>query len=145
MNRIVIYTLAEELRGDPEQVAAAQALTLDASRPNIGLKGKNGLFGSSQWWANIHAGLIPSRRVVGVIEDVYVAGQGESAVPNAIDLRLQDGEVRMEGIYVNRGSDIAEYRHGRKIEFVYAADELKAAMPDGSAGYLDIVVEVAIG
>ena len=44
-----VYDLATELYADPEQVEAAQALTLNVSKPHMGLKGTHGLFGSADW------------------------------------------------------------------------------------------------
>lgn len=139
-----VYQLSEELAHDPEQVADAQALTLDQSRPRIGLKGSHGLFGSPEWWANIEAGAMPLKHLSGVIKRVYVAGQERSDVPNTFDLSSSDGMVRMEGIYVNSPDDVALYQVGRKVDVVYVLDELKMPSPDGSKNYLEIVLEVSI-
>ncbi|MGK5064798.1 hypothetical protein [Janthinobacterium sp. LB3P112] len=38
-----IYTLAEALAKDPARIAKTQSLTLDSSRPHMGLKGSHGL------------------------------------------------------------------------------------------------------
>lgn len=139
-----VYQLFEELAHDPEQVADAQALTLDQSRPHVGLKGSLGLFGSSEWWANIEAGTTPLKRLSGVVKRVYVAGQDRSDAPNAFDLSSSDGTVRMEGIYVNSPEDVALYQVGRKVDIVYVLDELKMPSPDGGKNYLEIVLEVSI-
>lgn len=139
-----VYQLSEELAQDPEQVADAQALTLDQSRPHIGLKGSLGLFGSAEWWANIEAGVMPLKRISGEIKRVYVAGQDRSDVPNAFDLLSGDGQVQMEGIYVNSPEDVAFYQVGRKVHIVYALDELKMPLPDGGRNYSEIVLEVYI-
>ena len=139
-----VYQLSEELTQDPEQVVDAQALTLDQSRPHIGLKGSFGLFGSAEWWANINAGVMPLKRLSGVIKRVYVAGQDRSDVPNAFDLLSGNGQVQMEGIYVNSPEDVALYQVGRKVDVVYALDELKAPLPDGGKNYSEIVLEVSI-
>lgn len=139
-----VYHLFEELAHDPEQVADAQALSLDQSRPYIGLKGSLGLFGSPEWWANIEAGDMPLKHLSGVIARVYVAGQDRSDVPNAFDLSCSDGTVRMEGIYVNSPEDVALYQVGRKVNVVYVLDELKMPSSNGGKNYLEIVLEVAI-
>lgn len=140
----LVYRLSEELDNDLGQVAAAQALSLDATRPCVGLKGTHGLFGSPEWWANIEAGIIPKKRLSGVIARVYVAGQDYSDVPNAFDLRGSDGHVHMEGIYVNSQDDVALYQVGRQVEVVYVLDELKMPLPDGGKDYLEIVLEVSV-
>lgn len=97
----LVYELAEELKSDPEQVALAQALTLDTSRPFMGLKGTFGLFGSQQWWSNIAEGKLPLRCVSGTVRSTYVAGQDETEI-NAMELMLEDGSVLPEGIYAKR-------------------------------------------
>lgn len=140
---VKIYRLSEELAGDPEQVVDAQALTLDETRPHMGLKGSLGLFGSSEWWESIQNGIMPQRRVSGVIKRVFVAGQDRSEIPNAFDMITPDG-VRMEGIYVNSPEDVAYYEVGRRVEVVYALDELKMALPSGEKNHLEIVIEVSI-
>ena len=63
-----IYDLAVTLTQDPAQVADAQALTLDDTRPRFGLKGVYGLFGSDEWWGNLKAGRIPTVIYEGEIE-----------------------------------------------------------------------------
>jgi hypothetical protein len=139
-----VYELSKELAHDPEQIADAQALTLDQSRPQIGLKGSLGLFGSSEWWGNIEAGVIPLKRLSGVIRRVYVAGQDRSDVPNAFDFASSNGTVRMEGIYVNSPEDVAVYQVGRQVDVVYVLDELKVPSSGGGKNYLEIVLEVSI-
>jgi len=42
----LVYCLFDELKARPEQIALTQALTLDQSKPMMGLKGSHGLFGS---------------------------------------------------------------------------------------------------
>jgi hypothetical protein len=140
----LVYQLSKDLQLDPEQVADAQALTLDQSRPNIGLKGTSGLFGSAEWWANISAGVMPVKRIAGFIERTYVAGQDRLSAPNTFDMRMTSGEMRMEGIYTNLPEDVALYRPGRKVEVVYVLDELKGTSPDGGARYSEIVLEVSV-
>lgn len=139
-----VYQLSDELVHDTEQVADAQALTLDQSRPHIGLKGSLGLFGSSEWWKNIETGVMPLKHLSGVIKRVYVAGQDRSDVPNAFDLASSDGTVLMEGIYVNSPEDVTLYQVGRQVNVVYVLDELKMPSPDGGKNYLEIVFEVSI-
>lgn len=140
----VVYRLSEELANDPEQVADAQALSLDEARPYVGLKGTHGLFGSSEWWANIETGVIPKKNLCGVITRVYVTGQERSDLPNTFDLRGSDGSIHMEGIYVNSQDDVALYKVGRQVEVVYLLDELKMPLPDGGKDYLEIVLEVSV-
>lgn len=140
----LVYELAEELKSDPEQVALAQALTLDTSRPFMGLKGTFGLFGSQQWWSNIAEGKLPLLRVGGTVRSTYVAGQDETEI-NAMELMLDDGSVRPEGIYANDKRDRLLFRVGHRVEVVYALEELKwASGPMGSANYTEIPLEMAV-
>ena len=141
----VVYRLAEELKNDPEQVALAQALTQDKSRPAMGLKGTFGLFGSQEWWNNIEQGNMPLLKLSGIITRTYVAGQDESESVNAMELVLADGSIRPEGIYANHADDKKLYRVGCKVEVVYALDELKRQPGhDGNVNYSEIPLEMAV-
>ncbi len=48
-----VYSLRLELENDNAHMLKVQSLTLDESRPLLGLKGRKGLFGSTKWWENI--------------------------------------------------------------------------------------------
>jgi hypothetical protein len=64
---------------------------------------------------------------------------------NTIDLLLDDGSIRMEGIYANNKADISMFRVGCRVELVCALDELKRQpAPDGSVNYLEIPLEMAV-
>ena len=70
-----VYTLAEALAKDPGRVAKTQALTLDSSRPCMGLKGKHGLFASEAWWQSIEAMRLRTQTLAGIIDRTCCAGQ----------------------------------------------------------------------
>ena len=95
----LVYLLSEELKDNPEQIAMTQSLTLDKSRPYMGLKGTNGLFGSKEWWDSIKQGKMPLLHVSGVITRTYVAVQDPYFVDNAFSLLLDDGSEVEESIY----------------------------------------------
>lgn len=135
----VVYTLRSELDGDPEQVRLAQALTLDCNRPQMGLAGNQGLFGSEEWWKNVAAGRIPTLTKRGVIERVYTAGMEKGLQPNTIVFRTDAGDLLSEGLYANSEDDRQAYQVGRAVEYRLALDELK------TGGRSDIVLEVRIG
>jgi hypothetical protein len=141
----LIFLLLEELKTKPEQIRLTQELTLDESRPYMGLKGTNGLFGSQEWWNNISQGKIPLQYVSGVITRTYVAGQDPSSVDNCFSLLLDDGSIREESIYdyINK-EDKKLFQIGSKVEIVYALDELKRRDSNGEKCYLDIVLELAV-
>ncbi|GKV83455.1 hypothetical protein [Pectobacterium versatile] len=141
----IVYLLSEELRGDPDQVALTQALTLDPSRPAMGLKGANGLFGSSEWWSSIEQGKMRLLHRSGTITRTYVAGQDPSPVDNCFSLLLDDGSVIEESIYSHiDDEDKKLFRPGAKVDIVYALDELKRTSANGDKCYSDIVLEIAI-
>lgn len=52
----VVFLLSEKLIMNPERVVLTQALTLNSSKPMLGIKGVHGLLGSQKWWENGYAG-----------------------------------------------------------------------------------------
>ncbi|KQZ27066.1 hypothetical protein [Duganella sp. Root1480D1] len=141
----LVYQLSEELKSNFERVSVTQALTLDDSRPLIGLTGSLGLFGSREWWDNIKQGVMPLLRISGIVLRAYCAGQDPSEENNMVDLQLADGSVRAVGIYVNDEIDIGLFKLGHKVEIVYALDELKRQPAvDGGVNYSKIALEMAV-
>jgi hypothetical protein len=144
MNAVQVYDLAEELASDPEQVMLAQALTLDDGRPDMGLKGSSGLYGSPAWWSNIKSGKLPTKVRSGVIQRLVRSGMDGSQAPNSLETLSADGEVWLESIYTNSKADRAHYQVGRKITFRYVVDELKERDRNGEPKYHEFVLEVVI-
>ncbi|KAF0811238.1 hypothetical protein IGB42_04296 [Andreprevotia sp. IGB-42] len=141
----LVYSLSQALIDDPKDVALTQALTLDTTKPRLGLKGAHGLYGSQQWWINIEQRKMQLLFIRGVIQRAYVTGMDHSDENNTIDLLLDDNSIRMEGIYVNNKADIKLFRVGCRVELVCVLDELKRQpAPDGSINYLEIPLEMAI-
>lgn len=142
---MVVYLLSEELKVKPEQITLNQALTLDESRPNMGLLGTNGLFSSKKWWDSIDQGKMPLLFFSGVIQKAYVAGQDPSKYNNTIDVLLDDNSIKSIGIYVNKAEDAEFFKIGHNVEIVYALDELKpGATKLFGEQYLDIALEMAV-
>lgn len=140
----LVYQLSEELKNDPEQVAMAQELTQDESRP-FGLKGTYGLFGSNKWWDNIRRGVLPVRHVSGVIERLFVSGQDKSTNANTFNLLLENGGTRMESIFVDNEKYRQLFKVGSRVKILYALDELKIQpATGGGVNYSEIVVEMAV-
>lgn len=140
-----VYVLSEELKTKPEQITLTQALTLDELRPNMGLQGTNGLFGSQKWWDSIEQGKMPLQFISGIIKRAYVAGQDPSPYNNTVDLILDDGSIKSTGIYVNNKQDTKIFKIGHKVNIVYVFDELKpGAKKCFGEKYLDIVLEMAV-
>lgn len=141
----LVYQLSKELEDDPEQVALAQTLTRDQSRPLMGLKGSHGLFGSQEWWNSIKSGTIPLRYVSGVIKRMYVSGQERDVPENTFDLLTSEGATKSESCYTNAKDDLGLYQVGRRVDIVYALDELKAQpAADEGVNHSEIVLEMAV-
>ncbi|OFZ70813.1 MAG: hypothetical protein A2Z01_04635 [Betaproteobacteria bacterium RBG_16_58_11] len=141
----LVYQLSKELEDDPEQVALAQALSRDQSRPLMGLKGSHGLFGSQEWWNSIKSGTMPLRYVSGVIKRMYVSGQERDVPENTFDLITSEGATKTESCYANAKDDCDLYRVGRRVDIVYALDELKVQpASDGGINLSEIVLEMAV-
>ena len=141
----LVYLLSEELKNDPEYVSLTQKLTLDKSKPYIGLNGTYGLFGSQEWWDNINNNKMPLLFLSGIIKRAYIAGQEPLRYNNTIDLLLDDGSIQMVGIYVNDKSNADLFKVGYKTSIIYALDELKSgAARNFGQKYNEIALEMAV-
>ncbi len=141
----LVYDFSKDSKKNSQYIADAQALTLDASRPLMGLKGTFGLFGSPDWWSSIERGKMPLRYISGIIQDAFAAGQDANNKNNSIRILLEDGSTHDAGIYVNDKADIALFRAGHRVELVYALDELKNQPSyDGGVNYSQTALEVAV-
>jgi hypothetical protein len=140
-----VYRLEVDLADDPEHVALAQALTLNAAKPQMGLSGRYGLFGSDEWWASIADGKMPMQRHSGIITRAYRSGQDSSGADNTIDLMAEGGAVLAVGIYVNDAKDVALFLPGHAVTITYVLDELKpqAAINSGSL-HSKVALEMAV-
>lgn len=139
------YTLKRDLEINPRTMELAQKLTHDRSRPKMGLKGRHGLFGSSEWWAHVADGTIRTVSIEGVIADVYAAGQDTADTPDTIDIKLGNGDTVPIGIYMNDPADTGLFVVGREVRVVYALDDLKDQPgPDGSINQAEIALEMAV-
>lgn len=140
-----VYQLSEDLKIDLDRVALTQALTLDESKPLIGLKGSKGLFGSEEWWNNLRQGKIPLVLISGEAKRVYSAGHDKSDINNMVDVVVGDGSVKSIGIYTNNKDDIKFFKVGAMVSVVYALDELKQQPArDGSINYSKVALEMAV-
>jgi len=142
----LVYTLSEELKERPERIALTQALTLNKSKPQMGLKGTYGLFGSQEWWNNIKQKKMPLLFLSGIIKRTYAAGQDPSTIDNSFSMLLDDGSVHDESIYsYTKEEDKRLFCIGSRVEIVYALDEMKQQPAiDGRVHYSYIVLEMAV-
>ena len=123
----VVYELKKELDANPKKIEEVHALTLDNSRPNQGLSGINGLYGTEAWWNNIDKGVIPTRKVSGVIEELYVAGMEGGDVNEFKFLSDDDWSTKSESIRVNNENDRNLFKVGSRVEILYVIEELKSS------------------
>ena len=133
-----VYTLTDELLKNADQAEKARKLTLDRSRPSMGLKGTYGLFASKEWWRSVNSRRMPLRFVTGIITRAYEAGQDHTGLANTIELRTPNAQTIEAGIYTNEPRDSDLFREGRYVELVYALDPLK------SGGASKVALEMAI-
>lgn len=120
-----VYTLSEALRRDPRRQELAQSLTLNSSRPYLGLQGIHGLFASVEWWDAVNCKRLSLSLVAGVIDNVYEVGQDQVETPNTVDIITADGQKISVGIYTNESRDVRLFQLGRYVELIYALDRLK--------------------
>ena len=56
----LVYEFSKDIANDPDMIRDTHKLTLDDTKPFMGLRGDKGLFATQEWWDNIHAKVIPS-------------------------------------------------------------------------------------
>lgn len=141
----IVYELKTRLKKEPSYMALVQKVSLDKSKPNVGLKGNLGLFGSEQWWENIKNGVMKTSIVSGIIVRCYEAGQDRTGEKNSFELSLDNGEKWDESIYLNNPDDIGLFKINHMVVIYYAHDERKARVPNSTeASYSDTVIEMAV-
>jgi len=137
-----VYSLTKRFEENPSYPEDVRALTLNKAKPQFGLKGTFGLFGSAEWWDSINHRRMPLRFVAGVIVGVSEAGQDSlTGVNNTMVLKDAAGTEEQFGIYVNNRKDAKLFRVGCTVRMVFALDELKRPRPDV---YSPTALEVAV-
>lgn len=139
-----VYLLSTKLAANPEEVELTRKLTLDKSRPTMGLKGTYGLFASNEWWSNINRRKMPLKFVSGTVTRVLEAGQDQEGINNTVVLRLSNGQSDSVGIYVNDPSNVNLFKVGKFIMIVYGLDELKSGAHNLGNKNLEVALEMAI-
>ncbi|WP_145964096.1 hypothetical protein [Chromobacterium phragmitis] len=142
-----VYDLAGALKRKPDYVKAVQEMTLNTSKPFLGLKGIHGLWGSDQWWESIRSGRLTVKTVTGVILEMVFSGQdarwGDQT--NSFNLKLEDGSVVLESIYTHEKTDRKLFRPGAKVVIAYVLDELKKQPSQGGGvNYSESVLEMLV-
>lgn len=134
----LVFQLSEEHKKNFYLVKETQELTLDKSRPFMGLKGTFGLYGSEEWWNSIKNGRIKSYIITGKICRLYEAGQDNEGEINSFTLISDSKKLWDEGIYLNNSNDISLFKIGKRVKILYILNELK------SGGYLESVLEMVV-
>ncbi len=132
-----VYDLKTALADDPARVEATQKLTLDATRPLMGLAGSYGLFGSAEWWESLNSGKIPTKIYEGVIESVQFEGMNNEG--RSFTLVQADTEPYTYSCVANQKNNLRIYEVGRKARVIVFSERKK----NGDA--LDMVWKVEIG
>lgn len=144
----LVYDIKRDLAANPGRIAKAQALTMDSSRPNMGLSGEDGLFASQEWWQSISDGRIEVRVYRGTIQRLYVAGQDsddEAAEIRDFEYRCDDGTVRRATCLANEQANLELYRLGANVALAYALNRLKKQpAKDGGVNFAEVLLEIAI-
>lgn len=143
----IVYSLRDELRENPQLVAQVQALTLNRQKPDMGLKGAHGLYGSDEWWQSIATGRIKTQVTTGTITELFFAGQdsrwGDEV--NSFRMKLEDGSMVEDSIYPTLKSERRLFVVGAVVNVVHAFDKMKQQPRFfGSPNYLKILLEMAI-
>ncbi|OZG69972.1 hypothetical protein BTA51_28460 [Hahella sp. CCB-MM4] len=121
----LVYELKKELEANPQKMRDVHALTLDKSKPSMGLSGRNGLYGTDEWWENIEKSVIPTKKVSGTIEELYVAGMEAGEVNEFKFVCDDDWSSKSESIYFNNEEDKELFIPGSRVEMLYVLEELK--------------------
>ena len=118
-----IFSLEIEHEDDPSRVEKAQKLSLDSSKPHLGLKGVYGLYGSPEWWENIYSGKVPSKTYEGIIDDIHFTGMHNEA--EGFTLKLDNGGTYSYTCVANRRRNMKHYKVGRRAKVTTFIEVLK--------------------
>ncbi|SUT96549.1 Uncharacterised protein [Actinobacillus lignieresii] len=141
---VLVYDLKDRLRKEPSYMELIQKVTLDDNKPNIGLKGRYGLFGSIEWWQNIENAVIKTSLVQGEIVRLYKAGQDDMDEYNSFDLLLDSGELWSESIYLTDIKNKSLFKLKSKVSIFYVHDERKGSIDTNEVTYSNTVIEMAV-
>ena len=109
------------LERDREYVERVQAGTVAAG--DLALCTDNGLFGSSQWWAAIRKGTVPTERIEGTIVKLYKQGEWPEF---AVESDGQRTSWAMDG-------DVSHYEGGKRVRIDFVTLEYQNPKPNGEA------------
>ncbi len=118
-----IFSLEKELEEDQSIVELTQKLTLDKSRPSMGLQGKYGLYGSTKWWESLYKGKIPQVIYEGTIENVHFSGMNNES--KSFSLNLTNGGTYTYTCVANNKKDKQLYKSGVNVIVTTFIEKMK--------------------
>src|SRR6267154_6095724 len=101
---LTVYSLRQELENDAEHLNRVQALSLDRSKPHMGLSTRLGLYGSDEWWRNVESGVIPRAIYSGLITEIFYAGMDSDRRYNSFRMKTDDGREYSYGMVPENSS-----------------------------------------
>ena len=139
----LVYEFSKDMLNNPDMIKDTHKLTLDKSRPFMGIRGDKGLFATQEWWNNIHDRVIPSEIKSGVITRTYVAGMESLGQVNSFEYLDEEGNSHDEGIYTLNTNQRNLFKLNHLVVIYYAYDEMKASTVE-NPDFCPAVIEMAI-
>ena len=139
----LVYEFYKDLSNSTDMIRNTHQLTLDKSRPYMGLKGDKGLFATKEWWDNINEKNIPSEVKSGVIVRTYNAGMENSTKPNSFTYIDKEGNRHDESIYLLDSHNYELFNIDHYVVIFYAYDEMKSSTIE-NPDYCPAVIEMAV-
>lgn len=124
---VQVFSLRKSHEENPELLKQAQSLSLDNTRPLLGLSAIHGLYGTEEWWENIANGKINTFWRHGIIVRRFCAGM-ESGKPNSFDyINDSDSLTYSESFRANKTISQGKglYQGGHYVSIRYVEEGLK--------------------
>jgi len=141
---VTVYSLRQELERDAEYVKTVQTLTLDASRPRMGLSARLGLYGSDEWWRNVDNGVVLRATYSGTITETFYEGMDSDRRHNSFRMKTDDGRDYSYGMVPENSSYKGLYRVGHRAEVTTIFNELKRRNADGAPEVVEEPLEIRL-
>jgi hypothetical protein len=141
---LTVYSLREELERDAQYIKTVQALTLDASRPRMGLSARLGLYGSDEWWRNVENGVVSRATYFGTITETFYEGMQSDRRHNSFRMKTDDGREYSYSMVPENSSYRGLYRVGHRAEITTIFNELKRRKADGTPETIEEPLEIRL-
>ena len=141
---LTVYSLRHELERRAEYLKQVQALSLDTSRPNMGLSARLGLYGSDEWWRNVESNVIPRANYSGIITETFYEGMESDRRHNSFRMKTDDGREYSYSMIPEDSSYKGLYRAGHRAEITTIFEELKRRNADGDPEVFETPLEIRL-